>query len=143
MTARALLEKLRDRGAQIWSQGKTLELDAPADLLTPDLLARLKAAKGEILELLHSEDDPLESAPALEVRQQIGAVLIDSPRYGEAWVVLSPRLEWQLRAEESERPNPRPVLTAADLALLDGKSPEMVEAILNTLAAFPGARVLQ
>jgi hypothetical protein len=35
------------------------------------------------------------------------------------------------------------VLTTADLARLEGKPPPLVEAILNTLAAFPGAQVVQ
>jgi hypothetical protein len=143
MNTEELLDALRLRGARLQLlDGERLGVE-PSSVLTDDLRAEIRARKDEIVRELRRANEPLESAPALEVRQQIGAVLIDSPRYGQVWVVLSQRLEWQLRAEESERPNPRPVLTTADLARLEGKSPPLVEAILNTLAAFPGARVLQ
>ena len=143
MTARALLEQLRDQGARVWAGANTLEIDAPVGLLGPELRAELKAVKGELLQLLREERWGPESASPIEVRQQIGAVLIDSPRFGQVWLALDSCMADQLRAEEPERTDPRPVLTAADLAHLEGKPPAMVEAMLNTLTAFPDSRVVQ
>jgi hypothetical protein len=143
VTAEALLHELHNRGVQLFPEGDRIRYRAPRGALTPELKARLSEQKGEVLSVLQRQGELLESAPALEVRQQIGAVRIASPRFGEVWLCLDPCLAGQLRAEESQRTDPRPVLTTADLAHLECKPPQMVEAILNTLTAFPGARVLQ
>jgi hypothetical protein len=140
MTARALLEQLRDQGARVWANANALEIDAPVGLLSPELRAELKAAKGELLQVLREERGGPESASPIEVRQQIGAVLIRSPRFGEVWLALDVCMADQLRAEEGQLSEPRPVLNTADLAHLEGKPPAMVEAMLNTLTAFPDSR---
>ena len=143
MTAEALLQELWSRGVRLTPEGDRIRYCAPRGALTPELRARLSEHRGEVLSVLQGQREPLKSAPALEVRQQIGAVRIASPRYGEVWLALDPCLAGQLRAEESRRDDPRPVLTTADLAHLEGRPPALVEALLNTFAAFPGAQVLK
>ena len=95
--------------------------------LAKDLAARLDLAGPSVLE------------PA----EEIGAVLIRSPRFGEVWVALDPSLIDELASEERARPRPRPVLSAADLALLAGKPEAMLRAVLKVAATFPGTWVLQ
>ncbi len=85
--------------------------------------------------------DPEE---VLEARQQIGAVLIRSPRFGEVWVALEPSMLAELVAvEEAGRADPRPVLLAEDVARLRDKSDEAIRSTLAVLATFPGARLVQ
>jgi hypothetical protein len=84
--------------------------------------------------------EPIElaDAPAIAAREQIGAVLIRSPQYGEVWVVLEGgSLLDELRAEEQARPNPRPVLRTNQIHRLRGKPEAAIRAVLNTLAVFP------
>jgi hypothetical protein len=83
----------------------------------------------------------LQSAVITESREQIGAVLLRSPRYGEVWVVLEGSLLGELRAEEQERPDPRPVRTTDQVLRLRGKSEAATRAVLNTLAVFPEAEI--
>jgi hypothetical protein len=85
----------------------------------------------------------LADAPVVAAREQLGAVLIRSPRFGEVWVVLEPSMATELIAEEAGRGEPRPVLLAEDLARLVGRPDEMIRAALAVLATFPGARVTQ
>jgi hypothetical protein len=85
----------------------------------------------------------LDGAPIVETREQIGAVLIRSPRFGEVWMVLEPSIAPEIVAEESGRAEPRPVLLAKDVARLRGKSDEMIRATLAVLATFPDARLIQ
>jgi hypothetical protein len=85
----------------------------------------------------------LTDAPVVAAREQLGAVLVRSPRFGEVWVVLEPSMAPELAAEEAGRVEPRPVLLAEDVAHLRGKSDQMVRAALAVLAVFPGARLIQ
>jgi hypothetical protein len=85
----------------------------------------------------------LSESEALEVREQIGGVLLRSPRFGEVWVALEPTMAPQLAAEEAGRGEPRPVLLAEDLVKLRGKSDETIRAALATIAVFPSARLVQ
>jgi len=144
VSAAQVIESLRARGGRLHLlPGDHLGV-SPASVLTDALRTEIRAHKTELVQVLREEDGHLESAPALEVRrQQIGAVLIASPRFGEVWLCLDPCLAGQLRAEESQQPSPRPVLTVEELTHLRGKPPALVEAMLNTFAAFPGAAVLQ
>ena len=82
-------------------------------------------------------------APVLDPEEQIGAVLLRSPRYGEVWIALDAGTLPELQAEEQARETPRPVLLAADVAPLRGKAPEAIQAVLRVAAACAGARVIQ
>ena len=81
--------------------------------------------------------------PILDPEEQIGAVLLRSPRYGEIWLALEACTVPELRVAEQARETPRPVLLAEDVFWLRRRSPEAVEAVLRVAAAFPGARVIQ
>ena len=85
----------------------------------------------------------LEEAPIAETRLEPGAVLIESPRFGPVWVVLDARLLDEIRAEEAQQPEPRPVVTTHDIAALSGKSEAAITAALEVFRVFPGARVAQ
>lgn len=56
MTASALLDGLKSRGATVATNGKRLKLSAPPGVLTPLTLAELEQRKPEILELLQSRE---------------------------------------------------------------------------------------
>lgn len=79
----------------------------------------------------------------VETRERLGAVLMRSRLFGELWLALDPCALPELEAEESERPDPRPVLTADDVLRLRGKSDEAIQFTLEVCRAIPGARVLQ
>ena len=85
----------------------------------------------------------LDTAPVLATREQLGAVLIRSPRFGEVWLVLEPSMLTEFVAEESSRGDLRPALLAEHVAKLRGKSDEMIRAALRTFATFPSARLTQ
>jgi len=50
----ALLAELRRRDIQVWADGDRLKCDAPAGALTPELRARLRQRKSEVLEFLRA-----------------------------------------------------------------------------------------
>lgn len=52
MTAADLVLDLKARGVRLTAEGNRLQYDAPAGVMTPDLLARLKACKSELLATL-------------------------------------------------------------------------------------------
>ncbi len=52
MSASELIESLRMAGVELWADGERLLYDAPAEALTDELLAQLRAGKTEILELV-------------------------------------------------------------------------------------------
>ena len=58
------------------------------------------------------------------------AVLIQSQKFGQVWVVPDHLLVHEIRAEEALRPEPRPVLLGSRRALIRAK--------LNVLAVLPG-----
>lgn len=85
----------------------------------------------------------LEIGPIVEVKSAIAAVVIDSKRYGEVWLVLDPRMVDELAAEEATRSNPRPILRAEDVVRFKGRPEGAVQAALDVLRVFPGTRVIQ
>ena len=100
-------------------------------------MSYLALAKQVIADLTTTHD------PILDPEEQIGAVLFRSPRYGEVWLALEACIVPELRVAEQARETPRPVLLAEDVAWLQGRPPEAVQAVLRVAAAFPGARVIQ
>ena len=96
-----------------------------------------------LLDQLDDATEDLAAAPIIESRQEPGAVLIQSPRFGPVWIALAPGVADELRAEEAQRSEPRPVLLADDITALRGKSEAAVRATLGVARAFPGARVVQ
>jgi hypothetical protein len=85
----------------------------------------------------------LADSEVLASREQIGAVRLRSPKYGDVWVVLEQSMAPELLAEEAAQEDPCAVLLAEDVVKLRGKSEEMIRASLAVLAVFPGARLIQ
>lgn len=143
MTAAALLADLRRRGVELRAEGDRLRWRAPRGAVTPADLARLRAAKAELLRALAQDEElGLDSAPIVEVRERtLRAVLVHSARYGEAWLVVDPCMLPKLALEEGGRPQARPVLLAQDVARLQGKPEDAIRAALEVARAFPGARI--
>src|SRR6266404_6798145 len=56
---RALLDRLQDLDVRLSVQDGLLQVDAPKFALTPTLVERLRAAKAELVALLHDRDRPL------------------------------------------------------------------------------------
>jgi len=143
--AQGLLRALETRGVRlrVLEDGR-LGVE-PASLLTDELRAEVRANRDALVEALRPQPvqasvSDLTDAPAIAVREQIGAVLLRS-RFGEVWVVLEGSLLAGLRAEEQARPVPRRVLRGDQIARLKGKSDEAIRAVLNTLAVFPEAEM--
>ena len=147
MLAQEIIETLRERGATVRAlAGDQIEV-APRRVLDDELREAIRSHKPDLLAELNKDEgtgDILGSDPILETREQLGAVRLRSRRFGcEFWIALAPGMADELRSEESQRSNPRPVLLPEDVASLRGRPPEAVEAVLRVAAAFPGARVIQ
>jgi amino acid adenylation domain-containing protein len=63
MSVFELLSSLNERGVRVWPEGEGLRYSAPKGVLTPDLRARMKQHKAEIIEFLSRAK--LDSGPAL------------------------------------------------------------------------------
>ena len=156
MSAAGLIDEVQQLGVELEARGERIRY-SPAAGVSPELLSRLRQHKGEVIAELRRRDNPggsalgeatpgqLEEAPIIEARQEqeLGAVLIRSPRYGEVWLALSEGMAAELRAEEGAREAPRPVLTSTDITALRGKSEAAVRVALEIARIFPGARVVQ
>jgi amino acid adenylation domain-containing protein len=59
-----LLTELRERQVKLWREGDLLRFSAPAGVLTPELRAAMNAKKGELLEGLARESQPMTSPGA-------------------------------------------------------------------------------
>ena len=80
----------------------------------------------------------LAGARVLEVRHVLGALLVESPRFGRFWLCFDAD-EGLDRAEEQRRLPARrrlPVLTEGDLDRLEGRCPESVRHALDLAADF-------
>ncbi|MCH8879688.1 MAG: hypothetical protein IID34_07365 [Planctomycetes bacterium] len=90
MSATAVLAKLRAAGIAVLAEGGQLRLDAPANTLTPELLAAVKSCKAELLEMLKSPKGlsavgPLFSPGAPGTQVHPIAILTQSPADGESY----------------------------------------------------------
>lgn len=63
MTASALLDELKARGALLTVNGDRIRVRAPAAVVTPDLRAALAKHKPELLRLLTPKTEPAAPAP--------------------------------------------------------------------------------
>jgi len=163
MEAAALLEALRARGASVRLVGSRLAVE-PRRALDDQLREAIRAHRDELRALLQGEEGVISppgsrvntstaspAAPAVyptfdgdlvATKDRLGAVLIDSPRFGEVWIALDPCMVDELVAEEDANEEPRPVLLAEDVAQLRGKSQAEIASSLEVLRRFPGARVV-
>ena len=142
MEAQAILTVLRQRGATIRLVGNEGIEVSPRRVLDDDLRDEIRARKAQLVSELRRAGSPeLTDGPVLEGRHRLGAVRLNS-RFGELWISLDPSMTDELRAEESRRPEPRPVLMPEDIAALRGKSDAAIRAVLNVMATFPGSEVV-
>lgn len=143
MEAREILAILRQRGAVLRAlDGNRLSVE-PSRALDETLREAIRGAKATLLSELRGGDSKIAESPALATREQLGAVLIRSRRFGEVWLALTEDMAKELDAEESERAGPWPVLLSADIAALRGKPEAAIRGALEVARIFPGARVLQ
>ncbi len=106
-------------------------------------MSYLELAKRLRASLEQGDSDPLVDGQIVQTRQEQepGAVLIASPKYGEVWVALTPDMAADLRAEEAQRPEGRPVLTPTDVAALAGRSEAAFKAALEVVRVFGEAMI--
>lgn len=87
MSAALLLDELRTLGVKVWPDAGALRFKAPAGAITPDLTARLKAFKPELLAILANDDsEPAQDLPLLAVLVEFDALierLSDLRRYDD------------------------------------------------------------
>jgi hypothetical protein len=134
MNTATLLDDLGSRGANLTIDGDNLRYRWPRGSVTPYLVGQLRIHKREILRVLKA--DFLEEEPV--------AYLVRSRRFArDVWIALSSEVAAEILIEEQQRESPRPVLRQSDLMRLDGMSEDLVRAVLNVAAVFPGARILQ
>ena len=65
-TAHDLFRALAEHGVIVWEEGGQLRYKAPCGVMTPDLLAILRAQKAELIGLLAANDD----SPPVVITQQ-------------------------------------------------------------------------
>lgn len=145
MEAHEIIAVLQRRGAgiRVLDDGR-LEV-SPSRVLDDGLRGAIRANKTQVIAALHRvEASELTEGAIVEARHELGAVLIRSRRFAcEVWLALTGEMAADLRAEESTREQPRPVLLPADVASLRGKSDEATKAVLDALACFPGSELIR
>ena len=86
----------------------------------------------------------LVEEPIEEVRDELAAVRIRSALvHGDIWLARDERVAAELAVEVAESGSEIPILTFAEVAHLRGKSDAMKRALLTTMAAMPGSRLVQ
>jgi hypothetical protein len=137
-----LLSDLRRRGVSIQVRGEHIAVEPASRLTEADRKAIRSHKEALLAELEDLARSDLLGAPIEGVREQVGAVLVRSPCYGEIWLALDACVVGEIAAEESSQARPRPVLLVGDVARLRGKPEAMIRAALEVARAFPGARVV-
>jgi hypothetical protein len=95
--------------------------------------------------LLADDEVPSSSAdaPVVEASEEIAAVLLRSPEFGDVWLARDDREAQKLVDEVQAVGQWIPVFTFDEAALLHGKSDGMLRALLMAKAGLPGSRLLQ
>ena len=75
MSASALLDELRSLGARVWPDAGMLHVKAPVGAMTPELTARVKAAKPELLALLEADSAGGPDLPLLAAIAEFDALI--------------------------------------------------------------------
>ena len=141
-SASALMAELRSLGVSLSPEGARLRYRGSREVLTPDLLEKIRERKVELLELLQVPED-LTAAPILETRVDFEAVRVRSRPLGlELWLARDDKVAAELRAEMS-RTQRLPVILFEEIPLLRGKSLEMCRALLDVRLVFLEGRLVQ
>ncbi len=141
MNVGTLLDELHSLGVTLEARGDRLRF-RPVRAVPPDLVERLRANKDEVLAHLERQAASDKTPTTLEALSQIGAVLIRSDKFGSVWLAIDQATADEIRAEECQRAEPRPILMANDVARLAIKSEKAIRGALEIIRAFPGARVI-
>jgi hypothetical protein len=87
VSAKALLKDLRRRGALLEADGDNLVVDAPAGIISEELLGVLMSHKHSLLKLLRYEQRRLEEAErrglVIEYAREPGWIALHDPTMGE------------------------------------------------------------
>ena len=87
MSAKALLEELRERDVSLEAEGLTLSVDVPAKALTEELRAALREHKRALIRLLERERRKLEEAASrglvIKWSREPGWLSLQDPTTGE------------------------------------------------------------
>ena len=139
--AAVLIEELRSLGVSLSPEGEQLRYRGSRGVITPDLLERIRARKGELLEILRAETpEDLTESEILETRTGLAAVRIKSRLLGcELWLAHDARTAAELRDEMAPE-KALPILLFEDVPRLRGKSPAALRALLEVASVFPGSR---
>ena len=79
MTTAHLLDELRSLGVRVWPDAGALRFKAPAGAMTPELTARLKAAKPDLLAILAGDaagDEPATDPAGLERCAELDRIIV-------------------------------------------------------------------
>ena len=137
--AAELMAQVRARGGELHAEGDRL-LYRPAQALSSELLSALKAHKDELLDVLHGNlSDPTDGPVLAERLEPVAWRLHSRLLNRELWLVRDERTADDLAAEFPGVP----VLRLDEVPILCGKPPELVRAIVETKAQFPGARLVE
>ena len=77
MNAAHLLSELRTLGVKVWPDAGALRFKAPAGAMTPELTARLKAAKPDLLAILAGDTEPATDPAGLERCAELDRIIGD------------------------------------------------------------------
>jgi hypothetical protein len=140
VTAKALLEDLRGRGARITASGGRLRVDAPRGVLSRQLQEEIRGRKSEILRLIGGHREPtaveeIADGPVAASREEVAAVRIRSSKFGDVWLAHDRETVLRIAAEG----HGLPVLTVDEVLQLRGKDRALIQAILDVKAVFPSA----
>ena len=139
------MEELRALGVSLVPEGEKLRYRGGRGVVTAALLAKIRARKPELLELLQRNPEELDLAdePILETRTGLAAVRIRSRLLGcEIWLAHDERTAADLRAEMAPEQT-LPVVLYDEIPKFRGKSPAMIRALFEVAKVFPGARLVQ
>ena len=136
--------ELRGKGVELTAEGEQLHLRAPAGTLTDEVKAQLRDHKPEVLALLRDAVDGLaETSIVLETRAVLVAVRVRSRSLRrEVWLARDERTARELH-QSAPAGESLPVLLFEEIPKLRGNSPEMLNALLDTKALFPTAKILE
>ena len=137
-----LLAELQGRHIVLFPEGDRIRYRGPRGAMTPDLLERLRRSKAELLEALRSGEDHesglLQGSEVRQEKRMVAGWLFYSRLFDrEFWLAKDEPTAERLAAEHPGVP----VITIAEVAILETKPPELLRAILETKAVFPDAGV--
>ena len=147
MDAVALLAELRGRGARVELLPEDHFAVEPASVIDASMRDSLCAHKAAILVALRratDDDFGFSTARVSQVRDELAAVCIHSELVGgDIWLARDDTVAAELASEVAQAGSEIPILTFAEVVLLRGKSDAMKRALLTTIGAMPGSRLVQ